>query len=114
MANRGNQSERSRRSTSCTAAAASARAVSSAASALCSFDVRRKFACFVNNLERAQIRLDELAADEIAGHVHGASSIGVVAGTALGGAAQSEGVTTAHDDAPATCIEGDAGSSGVP
>ena len=39
---------------------------------------------------------------------------GLVAGTALGAAAQSKGVTTAHDDAPAACIEGDAGSSGVP
>ena len=51
---------------------------------------------------------------------------GVVAGTALGAAAQPEGVTAAHDDAQpegvtaahddaaAACIEGDAGSSGVP
>ena len=55
-----------------------------------------------------------------------AGTNGVVAGTALGAAAQPEGVTAAHDDAqpegvtaahddaPAACIEGDAGSSGVP
>jgi hypothetical protein len=39
-----------------------------------------------------------------------AGAIGVVAGAA----AQPEGVTAAHDDAPAACIEGDAGSSAVP
>ena len=35
-----------------------------------------------------------------------AGTNGLVAGTALGAAAQSKGVTTAHDDAPAACIEG--------
>jgi hypothetical protein len=46
-----------------------------------------------------------------------AGAIGVVAGAisvVAGAAAQPEGVTAAHDDAPAACIEGDAGSSAVP